>query len=309
MRVDANVSVHQPGTPFGTRCEIKNVNSVRSLGRAIEYEMQRQIDLLESGERGPPGDPPLGRERRSHAHPAQQGGRRRLPLLPRARPRAAGAVGGVDRAGARRAADAARRRGAPAWPRRPASPRTARRRWSSSTVARTSTCSPSARPVATSARALVHVKEAFADSPSVPAADLAALTKLEIGGALTATQAKTVLAELVAGGGGDAAAIAAAHGFEAMDDGALAALVDQAIADNGSRVGQVRRRRGQGDGRPRRRGDEGQQGPGRRQGRHRPAQRPQGLIVDVIRSSGSVAEVVPADPDEFGERYEAAARG
>ena len=83
-------------------------------------------------------------------------------------------------------------------------------------------------------RALIHVKEAFADSPSVPAADLAALTKLETGGALTATQAKTVLAELVAGGGGDPAAIAAAHGFEAMDDSALAALVDQAIADNGA---------------------------------------------------------------------------
>jgi len=82
-------------------------------------------------------------------------------------------------------------------------------------------------------RALIHVKEAFADSPSVPAADLAALTNLEVGGKLTATQAKTVLAELVSSGGGDAEAIAAAHGFEAMDDRALAALVDQAIADNG----------------------------------------------------------------------------
>ena len=39
--------MHLPDTPFGTRCEIKNVNSVRSLGRAIEYEMQRQIDMLE----------------------------------------------------------------------------------------------------------------------------------------------------------------------------------------------------------------------------------------------------------------------
>ena len=50
MRVDANVSVHLPGTPFGTRCEIKNVNSVRSIGRAIEYEARRQIDLLEGGD-------------------------------------------------------------------------------------------------------------------------------------------------------------------------------------------------------------------------------------------------------------------
>ncbi|MFM2183701.1 MAG: aspartyl/glutamyl-tRNA(Asn/Gln) amidotransferase subunit, partial [Actinomycetota bacterium] len=51
MRVDANVSVHKPGTPFGTRCEIKNVNSVRSLGKAIDYEARRQIDLIEAGER------------------------------------------------------------------------------------------------------------------------------------------------------------------------------------------------------------------------------------------------------------------
>ena len=50
MRVDANVSVHRPGTPLGTRCEIKNLNSVRSVGRAIEYEARRQIDLLDAGE-------------------------------------------------------------------------------------------------------------------------------------------------------------------------------------------------------------------------------------------------------------------
>ena len=50
LRVDANVSVHHPGEPFGTRCEIKNLNSLRSLGRAIDYEVSRQIDLLEAGE-------------------------------------------------------------------------------------------------------------------------------------------------------------------------------------------------------------------------------------------------------------------
>ncbi len=49
MRCDANVSVHRPGTPYGTRAEIKNMNSVRSLGRAIEYEIARQVDLIESG--------------------------------------------------------------------------------------------------------------------------------------------------------------------------------------------------------------------------------------------------------------------
>ncbi|MEO2104278.1 MAG: Asp-tRNA(Asn)/Glu-tRNA(Gln) amidotransferase subunit GatB [Actinomycetota bacterium] len=49
MRCDANVSIHKPGTPYGTRAEIKNMNSVRSLGRAIEYEIARQIDVVESG--------------------------------------------------------------------------------------------------------------------------------------------------------------------------------------------------------------------------------------------------------------------
>ncbi len=50
MRVDANVSVRKPGAELGTRCEIKNVNSVRSVGRAIEYEAQRQVGMLEAGE-------------------------------------------------------------------------------------------------------------------------------------------------------------------------------------------------------------------------------------------------------------------
>jgi len=52
LRVDANVSVRRAGTyELGTRCEIKNLNSLRSLGRAIEHEADRQVSLLESGER------------------------------------------------------------------------------------------------------------------------------------------------------------------------------------------------------------------------------------------------------------------
>src|ERR1700733_14369574 len=52
MRVDANVSVRRSSAdPFGTRCEIKNLNSVRSLGRPIEFEADRQIALLEAGDR------------------------------------------------------------------------------------------------------------------------------------------------------------------------------------------------------------------------------------------------------------------
>jgi aspartyl-tRNA(Asn)/glutamyl-tRNA(Gln) amidotransferase subunit B len=52
LRVDANVSVRPEGsTEFGTRCEIKNMNSLRSLGRAIDHEVARQIEVLESGGR------------------------------------------------------------------------------------------------------------------------------------------------------------------------------------------------------------------------------------------------------------------
>ena len=49
LRADVNVSVRRPGGPLGTRCEIKNVNSIRFIGHAIEYEARRQIEVLEDG--------------------------------------------------------------------------------------------------------------------------------------------------------------------------------------------------------------------------------------------------------------------
>ncbi len=49
LRADINVSVRRPGEPFGTRCEIKNINSIRFAGQAIEYEARRQIGVLEDG--------------------------------------------------------------------------------------------------------------------------------------------------------------------------------------------------------------------------------------------------------------------
>jgi len=49
MRADVNVSVRRVGEDFGTRCEIKNVNSIRFVGQAIEYEARRQIAILEDG--------------------------------------------------------------------------------------------------------------------------------------------------------------------------------------------------------------------------------------------------------------------
>ncbi|XP_008568233.1 PREDICTED: glutamyl-tRNA(Gln) amidotransferase subunit B, mitochondrial isoform X1 [Galeopterus variegatus] len=49
LRVDANISVHHPGEPWGIRTEVKNLNSIKFLAKAIDYEIQRQIDELENG--------------------------------------------------------------------------------------------------------------------------------------------------------------------------------------------------------------------------------------------------------------------
>ncbi len=94
LRADVNVSVRRPGEPFGTRCEIKNVNSIRFVGQAIEHEARRQIDVIEDGgtieQETRLFDPGQGRD----ALDAQQGRGARLPLFPRSRPVAARTDGG-----------------------------------------------------------------------------------------------------------------------------------------------------------------------------------------------------------------------
>ncbi len=49
MRVDANISVNRSGEGLGTRTEVKNIGSIRSLVNAVEYEVERQIRVLEAG--------------------------------------------------------------------------------------------------------------------------------------------------------------------------------------------------------------------------------------------------------------------
>jgi aspartyl-tRNA(Asn)/glutamyl-tRNA(Gln) amidotransferase subunit B len=49
LRADVNVSVRKPGAPYNTRCEIKNVNSIRFIGQAVEHEARRQIEIIEDG--------------------------------------------------------------------------------------------------------------------------------------------------------------------------------------------------------------------------------------------------------------------
>jgi len=234
MRVDVNVSVRKPGEEFGTRCEIKNVNSVRSVARATDYEARRQVALIEAGDRV------IQQTRhwdendgKTHTLRSKEDAddyryflepdlvvvdpdpewveriRASLPVLPAQRRTAL-----ADATGQEPDSEAV-------------------------TVVVERGQDQYVRDVGTAGgavdRALVFVKEAFADEgavPGVPAADLAKLTTLTADGAVTATQAKQILTALIERGGGDAEAIAAEMGFEAMDTSELEAMVDQAIADN-----------------------------------------------------------------------------
>ena len=51
LRCDVNISVKKRNEDFGTRCEIKNVNSIKSIGQAIEHEFHRQVEIIESGDK------------------------------------------------------------------------------------------------------------------------------------------------------------------------------------------------------------------------------------------------------------------
>lgn len=230
MRADANVSVRPAGSDeLRTRCEIKNVNSIRSIGRAIEYEAMRHIDLYTSGEA----------PRQETRHWDEGAGRTRagrskedaddyryfpepdlLPLAP-----GPDVVAGIDEA-------------------MPALPRQRRQAVISATDAsgddaalvvernQDSLVLDAVAAGADGATAVKHVVNNLADGTGqLDAAGFAALVGMESGGELSSTQAKTVLAQLVASGG-EPATVAAELGFEAMDTGELETMVDQLIADN-----------------------------------------------------------------------------
>ena len=232
MRCDVNVSVHKPGTEFGTRCEIKNVNSIRAVGRAIDYEARRQVDLIESG----------GTVRQETRHWDDASGRTEtlrtkedaddyryflepdlvplvpeqswvdrvrdaLPVLPAARRKALAELCGVDKDG--ESAFVVVERGQDDY------------------VREVVGCGGDPR------RSVIYVQQAFAEqgsTPKVPARDLAMLTLLERDAKVTSTQAKTLLTDLIDAGGGDVVAMAAKRGFETLDTGALESMVDAAIA-------------------------------------------------------------------------------
>ncbi|MDP4702970.1 MAG: Asp-tRNA(Asn)/Glu-tRNA(Gln) amidotransferase subunit GatB [Ilumatobacteraceae bacterium] len=232
MRCDANVSVRKYGAELGTRCEIKNVNSVRSLGKAIEYEARRQIDVLETG----------GTIRQETRHWDETDGRTHtlrakvdandyryflepdlvmlapdaewvervraaLPVLPAARRTNLAVLTGADEDS--EAIAVVVERGQDTY------------------IEEVKNSGGDA------GRALVWVQQSFAEegnAPRLPAKDLAALTVLERDGKLTATQAKTVLGDMLEAGGGDPAAIAASKGFEALDTSVIEGFVDEGIA-------------------------------------------------------------------------------
>jgi aspartyl-tRNA(Asn)/glutamyl-tRNA(Gln) amidotransferase subunit B len=231
MRVDANVSVRRAGSDeLGTRCEIKNVNSLRSLGRAIDFEAERQVDLVEAGERVHQEtrhwDEDAGRTRPGRSKEQAEdyryflepdlvvidpdpawidSVRAALPLLPAARRERLAAAAGVTpvevaihvERGLDELALAAIGRGA--------DPK----------------------------RVLTHVEHDLAidGAADLDPQHLAELVQMASSGALTATQAKTVLAEMVSSGQ-PPAAIAAERGFEAMDTSDLEAVIDAIVAEN-----------------------------------------------------------------------------
>ncbi|HET9072056.1 MAG TPA: Asp-tRNA(Asn)/Glu-tRNA(Gln) amidotransferase subunit GatB [Acidimicrobiales bacterium] len=235
LRVDANVSVRPAGSErYGTRCEIKNMNSLRSLGRAIDYEAARQVRLLEEG----------GTVTQETRHWNEDEGR-------------TSSMRSKEEAFDYRyfpEPDLVPLRPDPAWlddirASLPPMPADVRRK-----VAEAAGTAPDVDAVITVVRlgldpyvdAAVDAgadgnlavrrlaNEVAADAASVgnlaPAA-FVDLLHMESAGELTTAQAREVLKELLASGG-DPATIAAARGFEALGEDALAAALDQVIADN-----------------------------------------------------------------------------
>jgi aspartyl-tRNA(Asn)/glutamyl-tRNA(Gln) amidotransferase subunit B len=233
LRVDANVSVRPWGsTELGTRCEIKNLNSLRSLGRAIEYEAARQWDLLQAGQsitqetrhwNEAEGRTISGRSKeeaydyRYFPEPDLvplapdeawiQAVRQAIPILPAERRHRLAEV----------AADAA-----------DAVAIVVELDLDTLVLAAVAAGADGRLAVMRAANELAaNLEQARGLDPDA----FAKLMLMEGGGKLTATQSKQVLAEVLANGG-DPEAIAQARGFEALGAGALAGVVDQVIADN-----------------------------------------------------------------------------
>ena len=229
MRVDCNVSVRPEGSEeFGTRCEVKNINSLRSLGRAIEYEAQRQVDIITSGQEVEQQTRHWDEaDGRTHTLRSKEEAfdyryfpepdlvpldpspewiteiQESLPELPRQRRINLAEAAGITPQEATLVVE---------------------RNLDEFAIA---VIEKGADPT----RVLVHLENNLADGiGELTTESFAELISLETSGDLSATQAKTVLADL-ADKGGDPKEIAAHHGFEAMDTSELETLIEGILAD------------------------------------------------------------------------------
>jgi aspartyl-tRNA(Asn)/glutamyl-tRNA(Gln) amidotransferase subunit B len=230
MRVDANVSVRRVGEELGTRCEIKNLNSMRSLIRAIAFEADRQVALLEAGDRVVQEtrhwDEGEG-ETLSMRSKEEANDYRYFPepdlvaLVPDSRWQADVAASLGPLPAARRAILVGLLGGEPS----PAQIDQIRSVVASDLDAIvTSACELGASPALALARTANEVAANADRAASLDAGSFAKLLALESGGELSATQAKEVLAGLLANGG-NPAEIAKTLGFESMRADDLAAVV------------------------------------------------------------------------------------
>ena len=236
LRVDANVSVRPVGaSEFGTRCEIKNLNSLRSLGRAIEYEAARQAELIEGGER-------VVQETRhwDEARGKTQSGRTKeeaydyryfpepdlVPLSPDAAWRAQVAAGMPALPAERRVKLAAAAGVTPA---------------DVAVVVEQDLDVLVNAAIEAGGDAKVALNRAANEVAGrhIDSGAFVALVKMETDGKLTTSQARDVLRDVLENGG-DPADIAAARGFEAMDRGALDDIIDRGLSENPAEVEKYR---------------------------------------------------------------------
>ncbi|HMC52671.1 MAG TPA: Asp-tRNA(Asn)/Glu-tRNA(Gln) amidotransferase subunit GatB, partial [Acidimicrobiales bacterium] len=235
LRVDANVSVRRAGSPdLGTRCEIKNMNSLSSLGRAVDYEADRQRRLLESGDEvvqetrhwNEAEGRTLSMRSKEEAYDYRYFPEPDLvPVAPEDDWQAK-VIASMPVLPAQRRdllAAAAHARGADA-----------------ALLVELDLDALVLRAIELGAdprvalnRAANEVAADLDAARGLDPAGFAALVRMEAAGELTATQAKDVLAEMLASGGAPAA-IAEAKGYEALSSEALGAAVDSVIAANGA---------------------------------------------------------------------------
>ncbi len=236
LRVDANVSVRRRGEGLGTRCEIKNLNSLRSLARAIDHEAARQVELLEAG----------GVVRQETRHWDDATG---VTTTMRTKEEA-------DDYRYFREPDLVDLAPSPEWVERvreglgplPAERRAALLgRLGDPTPAQVdavevvvdlglddlvvAALAAGADPSLALARAANELAAGLDGLHRLSAEAFAETLAMEARGELSATQAKAVLAEILERGG-TPGEVAAAKGFERLDEGALATTVDQVIAEN-----------------------------------------------------------------------------